>query len=311
MRAVQIQTYGDLEVLQVREVPQPMVGSGEVLIRVHGAGVNPVDWKTRQGRGAAKSGGEPPLILGWDVAGVIETVSSEVTQFQVGDRVFGLVRFPQAGSTYAEYVAAPAQQLALVPQRLTLIEAAGVPLASLTAWQGLFDTGQLAAGQTVLIQAAAGGVGHFAVQLAKARGARVIGTASTANVSFLQSLGIDQVIDYKITPFETLGSVADVVLDTLGGEIQVRSCKVLKPGGILVLLTGSVQGEVMARHGVRGERILVHPDGEQLQQIAQLIEGGQVRPQIEAVFPLTEVRAAHQLSQTGHGRGKIVLQVKP
>lgn len=309
MKAVRIHTFGSRDVLSVEDVSAPSMAPGEVLIRIYGAGVNPVDWKTRQGKGAAKFVGSLPLILGWDMAGVVEAKSPDVAQFQIGDEVFGLVNFPQAGSAYAEYGVAPASQLAHKPQRLNLVEAAGVPLAALTAWQALFKTAHLSAGQTALIHGAAGGVGHFAVQLAKAKGARVIGTASTRNVQFLESLGVDQVIDYKVTPFENIGQTVDVVLDTLGGEIQARSCKVLKPGGILVELTGSIAEELMARHGIRGERILVYPDGQQLQQIAELIDQGQIKPFTNTIFPLVEVRKAHELSENGHVRGKIVLQL--
>lgn len=309
MQAIVIDAYGEGDVLTLREVPRPTPAAGEVLIQTRAIGVNPVDWKTRQGRGVAPRIQQLPLILGWDVAGTVIQVGPQVTSCSVGASVFGMVRFPNPGATYAEFVAAPVEQLALIPKTMDDVQAAAVPLAALTAWQALFSTAQLQKGQTVLIQAAAGGVGHLAVQLAKIHGAHVIATASSRNVEFLQRLGVDQIIDYQVTPFETLGPVADVVLDPLGGEIQTRSLKVLKPQGYLVSLVQEPDAGLLARYSVQGRRILVHPDQEQLQAITHLLAIGQLHPHVSTVLPLREVRRAHTLSEGGHTRGKIVLVV--
>ncbi|NJK63572.1 MAG: NADP-dependent oxidoreductase [Synechococcaceae cyanobacterium SM2_3_1] len=309
MQAVVIDGYGDVDVLSLQEVPRPTPAAGEVLIQTRAIGVNPVDWKTRKGRGVAPRIQQLPLILGWDVAGSVIQVGPQVTSCAVGSSVFGMVRFPNPGATYAEFVTAPVEQLALIPEKIDTIQAAAAPLAALTAWQALFSTAHLQKGQTVLIQAAAGGVGHLAVQLAKIHGAHVIATASSRNVEFLRRLGVDEIIDYQVTPFETLGPVADLVLDPLGGEIQARSLKVLKPQGYLVSLVQEPDAGLLARYGVQGSRILVHPDQEQLQAMAHLLARGQLQPHVSTVLPLAEVRTAHTLSEGGHTRGKIVLQI--
>ncbi len=312
MKAIRIHRYGDPDVLVMEEVPRPQPQLGEVLIRVSAAGVNPVDWKTRRGRGMASRIGYLPLTLGWDVAGAVESVGPGVIAFQPGGVVYGLIHFPMEGGAYADYVTAPASQLTHQPLRLDAIHAAAVPLVGLTAWQALFDAAGLQAGQRVLIHAAAGGVGHMAVQLAKAHGAYVIGTASTANVTFLHQLGIDEVIDYREMPFETLGPTVDVVFDLLGGDIQARSFKVLKSNGYLVSLVAEPSAELLARYNVKGKRILVQPNASQLIEISHLIETGQVKPIVSRVAGFTEadVRRAHGWSEVGHTRGKIVLRVR-
>lgn len=308
MQAVRFHSYGSPEVLVLEEVPRPQVGAAEVLIRVHAAGVNPLDWKVRAGHVKEWLQHRFPLIPGWDVSGVVEAVGPDVSAFKVGDDVIGMLDFMRNGA-YAEYVAAGTKNLALKPTSLDHVRAAAVSLAALTAWQSLFEVAGLKSGQTLLIHAAAGGVGHYAVQLAKWRGARVIGTASASNESFLKELGADVVIDYRKTRFEDEVHEVDVVLDLIGGDTQQRSWQVLRKGGILVATLGISSPEAAAAHGVRGEGILVHPDAAQLTQIAALIDAGDLKPAVTNVLPLAQAARAHELSQTGHVRGKIVLKV--
>jgi NADPH:quinone reductase-like Zn-dependent oxidoreductase len=308
MHAVRFHSYGGPDVLVLEEVPRPEAGAGEVLIRVHAAGVNPLDWKVRAGHLKAWMRHRLPLIPGWDVSGVVEAVAPDVTAFKVGDAVYGMLDFMRNG-TYAEYVAAKTVHLAFKPSDIDHFQAGAVPLASLTAWQSLFEVAGLKPGQTVLIHAAAGGVGHFAVQLAKWKGAKVIGTASAGNGSFLRELGAHEVIDYRTTRFEEAAHDADVVLDTIGGDTQERSWQVLKKGGILVATLGISSPEAARQHGVRGEGILVHPDAAQLSQIAALINDEKLKPAVATTLPLAEAAKAHELSEAGHVRGKIVLRV--
>jgi NADPH:quinone reductase-like Zn-dependent oxidoreductase len=308
MKAVRIHSYGGPEVLVYEDAPRPEAAAGEVLIRVRAAGVNPLDWKVRAGYVQEWLQHQFPLIPGWDVSGIVEAVGRGVEQFRPGDAVYGLLDISKNGA-YAEYVAAPARSLARKPATVDHVKAAAVPIAALTAWQALFDVARLAAGQTVLIHAAAGGVGHFAVQLAKWQGARVVGTASAANASFVKELGAAQVIDYQSTRFEEAVSGVDVVLDTLGGETQLRSWPVLKKGGILVSTLGVSSPEAAADQGVRGEGVLVHPDAGQLARLAELIDAKALIPVIRSTLPLTEAAKAHELSQSGRVRGKLVLRV--
>jgi NADPH:quinone reductase-like Zn-dependent oxidoreductase len=308
MQAVRFHSYGGPEVLVWEEVPRPEAGPGEALIRVHAAGVNPLDWKVRAGQVKDWLPHRLPLIPGWDVSGVVEAVGPEVSAVKIGDEVIGMLDFKRNGA-YAEYVAVEAQNLARKPASLDHVRAAAVPLASLTAWQSLFDVAGLSSGQTVLIHAAAGGVGHYAVQLAKWKGARVIGTASAENAGFLKDLGADIVINYRKTLFEDEVRRVDVVFDLIAGDTQQRSWQVLKRGGILVATLGISSPEAAVEYGVRGEGILVHPDAAQLTQIAALIEARDVKPVVTEVLPLAKAVRAHELSQAGHVRGKIVLRV--
>jgi NADPH:quinone reductase-like Zn-dependent oxidoreductase len=308
MRAVRIHRYGGPEVLSYEEAPAPQPAAGEVRVRVHAAGVNPVDWKIREGWLKDRLNHTLPLILGWDISGEVEAVGADVTRFKIGDPVFSRPDISRDGA-YAQYIAIRESELAFKPRSLDHVHAAGVPLAALTAWQALFDAARLESGQTVLVHAAAGGVGSFAVQLANWIGARVIGTASARNREFVLGLGADEVVDYRSTPFEQAVRDVDVVFDTLGGDVQRRSWQVLKPGGVLVSIL-EVPSEAEAQtHKARGAYVFVRPNALQLAEIASLIDTGTLFSPVETVLPLTEVRAAHELSQSGHARGKIVLTV--
>jgi NADPH:quinone reductase-like Zn-dependent oxidoreductase len=309
MQAIRFHAYGDPDVLVLEEVPRSQAGPGEVLVRVHAAGVNPLDWKVRAGHVQEWLPHRLPLIPGWDVSGVVEAVGPDVTAFKTGDTVIGMLDFKRDGA-YAEYVAARIEHLALKPTSLDHIQSAAVPLAAQTAWQSLFEIAGLERGQTVLIHAAAGGVGHFAVQFARWKGARVIATASAQNAGFVQRLGAETVIDYRSTRFEEEVREVDVVFDLIGGETQQRSWQVLKKGGILVATLGISSPEIAREYGVRGEGLLVHPDTARLRQISTLIDAGEVKPVVTEVLPLAQAARAHELSQTGHVRGKIVLQVR-
>jgi NADPH:quinone reductase-like Zn-dependent oxidoreductase len=304
MKAVQIHAYGGPEVLQYEDVAQPQPKPNEILVRVHAAGVNPVDWKIREGFLPALL----PMIMGIDFSSVVERVGTGVTKYRVGDAVFGQVA-DESGS-YAEYAVAMESDVARKPEGLDHIRAAALPVASLTPWQALFDTANLATGQTVLIHGAAGGVGSFAVQFAKWKGARVIGTASGHHVEQVLRLGADDVIDYRKTKFEEVAHDVDVVLDTIGGETQERSWRVLKRGGVLVSLVQPPSDQKAAAYGARGFFIRQKPSGEQLAAIADLVAKGTVKVNVETVLPLSEARKAQELSKTGHSGGKIVLEVR-
>lgn len=308
MRAIRFHSYGGPEVLVHEEVPRPEAAAGELLIRVHAAGVNPVDWKARAGHLKDWLQHRLPLIPGWDVSGAVAAVGADVTGFELGDEVFGLLDLTRDGA-YAEYAVARATDMARKPASVNHVNAAALPIAALTAWQSLFEVARLAPGQTVLIHGAAGGVGHFAVQLARWKGARVIGTASGRNTGFVSELGAEQAIDYQTTRFEDAVQGADVVLDTIGGDTQQRSWQVLRKGGILVSTLGIATPQATRDYGVRAEGVLVRPDPGQLGQIAALVGSRELRPYISAVIPLEDAAKTHDLSQSGHVRGKIVLQV--
>jgi NADPH:quinone reductase-like Zn-dependent oxidoreductase len=308
MKAVRIHTYGGPEVLKYEEAPRPKPGAGELLIRVHAAGVNPVDWKIREGYFKQRLNYSLPLILGWDLSGVVEATVPGIVRLKAGDEVYSRPDIARDGA-YAEYIVVRESEVALKPRSIDHLHAAAIPLAALTAWQSLFDAAGLGAGQKVLIHAAAGGVGSFAVQLAKWKGAHVIGTASGRNQEFLRKLGADQTIDYQTTHFEDVVHDVDVVFDTIGGDTQRRSWKVLKKGGILVSIVGPPSAEEAAAHGVRQASVFVQPSATQLTELANLVDSGKLKPVVETVLPLSEARRAHELSQTGHTRGKIVLRV--
>ncbi|MFF8260664.1 NADP-dependent oxidoreductase [Streptomyces virginiae] len=306
MRAIVVNEWGGPENLVERQIERPEPGLGEVLVRVHAAGVNPVDWKTRAS-GALIAWGETPIV-GWDVSGTVEAVGPGVTLYAPGDEVYGMPHFPRQAGGYSEYVAAPARHFARKPASLDHVQAAALPLAALTAWQALVDTAGITAGQRVLVHAAAGGVGHLAVQIAKARGAYVIGTASAAKHDVLRELGADELIDYRSVDFAEAVSDVDVVLDALGGETAERSLKVLKPGGYLVSLPGpdSVPADA---DGVNASWVLVDPDLKGLEAIADLADKGLLKPLVETVLPLAQAARAHEIGEQGRTTGKIVLTV--
>jgi len=308
MKAVRIHEYGGPEVLRYEEAPRPQAGSGEVLIRVHAAGVNPVDWKVRAGYAKDRLKYKMPFIPGWDVSGAIEAVGRGVSRLKTGDEVYSRPDISRDGA-YAEYIAVKESEVALKPKSIDHVNAAAVPLAALTAWQALYDGAKLSAGQTVLIHGAAGGVGTFAVQFAKLKGARVIGTASKKNHDFLRSLGADEMIDYNTTKFEDVVHDVDAVLDTITGETADRSYQVIKKGGVYVSILMPPSQEKAAAHGIRAAHTFVQANVEQLAEIAKLIDSGKLKIVIEKVFPLAEARAAQELNAQGHTRGKIVLRV--
>lgn len=309
MKAVRLHGYGGPEVLRYEDAPVPAVGPDEVLIRVHASSVNPVDWVMREGYFKDFLPLPFPAILGRDVAGVIETVGADVSSFKPGDAVYAWVDVARSG-TQAEFVAVPADHAIAKPQSLDDLHAAAVPHAGLAAWQVLFDVAGLTAGQSVLIHAAAGGVGTFAVQLAKWKGAHVIGTASTHNLDFLRRLGVDEAIDYTTTRFETAVHDVDVVIDTEGGETQQRSWGVLKPGGILVGMVSPPSEDAAVAHGVRHHFFGLQSNPSELAELAKLIDAGHVKPIVTTVLPLAEARWAYDFSQSRHTRGKIVLYVR-
>ncbi|MFG3229734.1 NADP-dependent oxidoreductase [Kitasatospora sp. NPDC048194] len=306
MRAVVVEQWGGPEQLVERELARPEPGLNEVLVRVHAAGVNPVDWKTRASGGLIEWGDVP--AVGWDVSGTVAAVGPGVGVHRPGDEVYGMPLFPRQAGAYAEYVVAPARHLAPKPTNLTHVEAAALPLAGLTAWQALVDAADVRPGERVLVHAAAGGVGHLAVQIAKARGAHVIGTASAGKHGLLRELGADQVVDYRAVRFEDAVSDVDVVLDGLGGEIAERSLAVLRPGGRLITLPGP-DDVPAARDGVRADWVLVEPDHLGLRELTALADRGALRPVVETVLPLGQAAKAHELGERGRTTGKIVLTV--
>jgi NADPH:quinone reductase-like Zn-dependent oxidoreductase len=313
MQAVVQDRFGDRDVLRLAEVDRPEPIPTEVLVRVHAAGINPVDVKTRSGGGMAGIVGKPPFILGWDVSGVVEEAGFGVTTLHPGDEVYGMPRFPHQGGGFAEYVTAPSRHFARKPAGLSHIEAAALPLAGLTAWQILVDTAAMEPGQRVLVHAAAGGVGHLAVQIAKARGAYVIGTARAAKHDFLRSLGADETVDYSAVAFEDVVHDVDLVVDNIGDpEHQRRSLEVLRPGGLMVAVPGgadpAVEEQARAR-GLRATSFLVEPDLGGLEQLTALVEAGRLRPEVSAVLPLADAAKAHELIESGRTQGKVVLSV--
>jgi NADPH:quinone reductase-like Zn-dependent oxidoreductase len=309
MMAVQIHGYGGPEMLKYEEVRKPTPGWGEILVRVHAAGVNPIDWKVREGYMKQWSKYEFPLIPGWEFSGVVELIGrGDISRFHQGDEVYSKCDTSRNGA-YAEYIIARESEVAFKPRSLNHIQTGGTPLAVLTAWQALFEAAYLDSGQSVLIHGAAGGVGHFAVQLAKWRGAYVIGTASKNNKEFLRDLGIDEFIDYTATNFEEATEEVDAVIDTIGGEVQRRSFKALKKGGILVSIISPPSQQMAEEAGVRQVFLRSHSSSSQLTEIAELIDEGKVKPIIEKVLPLQQAAEAQELNRAGHTHGKIVLQV--
>ncbi|WP_395105809.1 NADP-dependent oxidoreductase [Actinomadura sp. SCN-SB] len=304
MRAISQDVLGGVDVLKEVDLPKPEPGPTEVLVRVHAAGVNPTDWKHR----AFGIYLQPPFVLGWELSGVVEATGVGVTLHKPGDAVFGMLKYPQGAGAYAEYVTAPSRYFVRKPGNLDHVQAAGIPLAGLTAWQALVDTAGVGPGQRVLIHAAAGGVGHLAVQIAKARGAYVIGTASEPKHALLRRLGADELIDYRTTDFAEAVRDVDVVLDTIGGEYGPRSVRTLRPGGVIVTLTPR-DVRVPDTPGIRSEVLLVEPDHQGMKELAALAEAGRLRAELDTVVPLEEAARAHERGETNRATGKIILTV--
>ena len=310
MRIVTQKTFGGPEVLEVAEAPVPAPLPTEVLVRVRAAGVNPVDWKTRAGRGMAAVLGDPPFTVGWDVAGVVEEVGYGVTTLRAGDPVFGMPWFPRQAGAYAEYVTAPSRQFCAKPAELSFEQAGALPLAGLTAWQILVDTANVQPGHRVLITAAAGGVGHLATQVAKSRGATVLGTARAAKHAALRSFGVDEPIDYTTDDVAAAAGRVDLIVDLVGGSADLVPC--LGPGGLFVNVPSAAPADLATAVRDRGARyraFLVEPDHEGLYALTQLVEDGELRVDVAATFPLAEAAAAHTQGEQGRTTGKLVLTV--
>ena len=313
MQAAILPEFGPATAFRIEKVAIPLPAAGQVLVKVKAIGLNPVDFKTRSGKGYA-SYQTLPAILGWDIAGEVVSVGEGVSKFVTGDRIFGMSNFPNPGNAYAEYAVVQEEEFAIIPKNISYEVAAGTPLAGLTAWEALFDHAGVTWGQRVFIQGAAGGVGHIAVQLAKWKRCFVAATASAANHPFLTELGVDQLIDYKTQRFEDIVEKVDVVMDGMGGEIALRSLDVLNPGGVLVSLPSMYKDDpaVIARakeKGVEVKWMSVRPSGERMEQLAFLLSNNRLKVEVDETFPLTEIVRAHQRLEEGHGKGKIVLTV--
>lgn len=306
-RVITQDRFGGPEVLRSASAPIPAPLPTEIRVRVFAAGVNPADAKTRAGAGVAKVLGPPPFVLGWDVAGTVDAVGRGVTRFAVGDRVLGMPWFPRQAGAYAEYVTAPSRQFAGLPDTVGDIEAGALPLAGLTAWQALVETAAVAAGQRVLVRAGGGGVGHLAVQIAKARGAYVIATAARAKHAMLTDLGADEVYDHHEVEISEVVGDLDVALELFGGESVARVVAAMRPGGIIVALAGDPPVEQASRAGVRAVKMLAEPDGAALGELAALAAAGHLRVEVSETFELEDAATAHRAIEGGHTRGKIVL----
>ncbi|MFW5823879.1 MAG: NADP-dependent oxidoreductase [Marinobacter sp.] len=307
--------FGEPDVLSVEPVPVPEPGPEAVLVRVHAAGLNPIDRKTRRGLGfvAGQIGDRLPFTPGYDLAGEVVAVGARVATLVPGDRVMGMVGFPTGGGACAQYVSVPSAELAIVPEELDLLQAAALPLAGLTAWQALFDVGELEPGQKVLIHAGAGGVGHLAAQFALVRGAHVVATASADNRDFLAALGVHEVIDYHQVDFVDECYGLDLVLDLVGGDTGRRSLHTLSEHGVLVTVPTITADEIVSEAenmDLKAHGMTVRPDVFQLEEILELIEDGDVTVHVDGVFQLDDAAAAHHLLEGGHVRGKLVLALQ-
>ena len=306
MKAIVAHEYGAPEVLKYEDAPRPDPKENELLVRVIACGVNPADPLVIGGRLAKEFGTHLPLIPGYDMAGVVEKTGAKVTKFKKGDAVYGYALF---GGGWAEFAVLAENEAARKPKSTTFTEAAAVPLAALTAWQALIDTAKLTADQTVLIHGGSGGVGSFAIQVAKAKGAKVIATASTANQDLLKQLGADVAIDYTKSKFEEVAKDVDVVFDTVGRDTLARSYPIVKKGGIVTTIVSRPDPAQLDKYGIRGSSIWSHPDANELSEITKLIEGGKIKPVVGQVIPLTDAVKASQQAETHHTRGKIVLKI--
>src|SRR5256886_2843368 len=306
MKAVVAHEYGAPEVLKFEEVPRPEPKEDEALVRVIASGVNPADPLTLSGKYAREFGTHLPLIPGYEIAGIVEKAGSNVTKLKVGDAVYG---YPTFGGGWADYVAVKEWEVAAKPKSLNFVEAAAIPMGALTAWQALVDVAKLQPGQSILIHGGSGGVGSFAVQIAKARGARVIATASTANQDVLKQLGADVAIDYTKTKFEDVVKDVDVVLDTVGRDTIARSYAAVKKGGIITTIASRPDPAQLEKHGIRGPSIWSKPDGNELAEITKLIEADKIKSIVGQVMPLTDAVKASRQAETHHTRGKLVLKI--
>ena len=302
MKAVQIKEYGDESVLKYIKVNRPKPKSNEILVKIKAAAINPVDVKIRDGQGK-DWGMQLPLVLGADFAGTIEDLGEEIKSYKKGDEVYGKILL----GCYADYVIVKENELSLKPTNLDFDNAASIPMGALTAYQAIFDTAGLKSGQKILVHGASGGVGAMAVQLAKAKGAYVIGTASGSNEDFVKSLGVDESIDYKTAKFEETVKDMDVVFDAVGGDTNKKSYQVLKKGGFLVSLVQEGDKDLMAKYDVTAKVMSSHPDPTQLEEITKLAEEGKLKTRVSKTFPLSEVAEAQKASQEGHVKGKIIL----
>lgn len=314
MRAMILKQYGGVENFAIEEIPAPRPGKGEVLIQVKAIGVDQIDIKSRKGEGMTKYlDKQDPKIIGWDVSGVIVETGEGVTALKKGTEVFGTINFPGPGSSYAEYAAAPADQLALKPGNLTHAEATAATQSPLTAWQALVDNGKIKKDQKVLIHGGAGGVGNYALQIAKHFGCYVITTASSTDTDFVKALGADEVIDYKTQRFEDTLKDIDFILDTIGGENFVRSLKVLKPEGMIVLLPSNKKEEadkVAKEQKVKNyKHVLMQSDGEDMRRIAQMLSEGSMKVHVDKTFPFEQIPQAQEQLENGKVKGKIAITI--
>ena len=306
MKAVVAHEYGAPEVLKFEQIPRPEPKEDEALVRVIASSVNPADPLTLSGKYAREFGTHLPLIPGYDIAGIVEKTGPNVTKLKLGDAVYG---YPTFGGGWADYVTVKEWEVAAKPKSMNFIEAASVPMGALTAWQALVDVAQLQPGQTVLMHGGSGGVGSFAVQIAKARGARVIATASTANQDLLKQLGADVAVDYTKMKFEDVAKDVDAVLDPVGKETLARSYDVVKKGGIVMSLVARPDPVELKKRGIRGAGISVHPDADDLTEIGHLIDAGKIKPIVTQILPLSEAITAQRQAATHHTRGKVVLRI--
>jgi NADPH:quinone reductase-like Zn-dependent oxidoreductase len=314
MKAAIIDKFGDADVLEITEVDKPEINDNQILIKVKATGINPVDTKVRAGTSGISKQIKLPAILGWDVSGIIQNVGKNVQSFRSGDEIFGCIGFPGLGKTYAECTVADPQLISKKPHNISFEEAAAVPLAGLTAYQAINEELKVTSGQKVLIQAAAGGVGHLAVQFAKISGAFVIGTASEKNEKFIKSLGVDQFIDYKKEKFEDVVHDVDAALDAMGGEILYRTISCVKPGGMMVCLPSSTKNDPKAIELANERNIkliwpMMRPDGEQIRLIASLLQGKKVKVFVDKIFTLDQIMWAHKAVETHQTKGKVVVKM--
>lgn len=315
MKAMILKQFGGVENFTIENINQPMPNEQEVLIKIAAIGINPIDVKTRQGGGMASHYEKgTPIILGWDVSGVITQVGKDVKDFSVGDEVFGTIHFPGTGGAYAEYIVAPADQIALKPSSISHAEAAAATLSALTAWQALVDTGNVKSGNKVLIHGATGGVGSFATQIAKHVGAYVVGTTSESGISLAKELGASEVINYKTEKFEEITGGFDFILDTVGGENFVRSLKVLKPNGTIVLLPSNkmdeAKKEAEKQHIKNYHHMLMHSSGEEMRKIAAMLEDGSMHSRVGMTLPFNQLPEAHKAVEDGSANGKVIITLQ-